>query len=112
MTQSLDPYGPHPPGRAPYKGQKHHTLRIDAVDHQMCRPRCNHLLLADKAYDSDAIRELVRELGAWANIRAMQRLTRLARRRTPCCRSQSRGDPLRTICRVIGCPTMAVLETY
>lgn len=30
--------------------------------------RYNGMLLADRAYDSDAIRELARERGAWANI--------------------------------------------
>lgn len=30
-----------------------------------------HILLADRAYDSDALRKMMTERGAWANIRAM-----------------------------------------
>jgi hypothetical protein len=30
-----------------------------------------HILLADRAYDSDALRTMIAERGAWANIRAM-----------------------------------------
>jgi transposase len=30
-----------------------------------------HILLADRAYDSDALRTTMAERGAWANIRAM-----------------------------------------
>lgn len=30
-----------------------------------------HILLADRAYDSDALRNTMAERGAWANIRAM-----------------------------------------
>ena len=30
-----------------------------------------HILLADRAYDSDALRMMMTERGAWANIRAM-----------------------------------------
>ncbi len=30
-----------------------------------------HILLADRAYDSDALRHTLAELGAWANIRPM-----------------------------------------
>ncbi|MGB3391189.1 MAG: IS5 family transposase [Pseudaminobacter sp.] len=30
-----------------------------------------HILLADRAYDSDALRTMMTERGAWANIRAM-----------------------------------------
>jgi len=33
--------------------------------------RAGDILLADRAYDSDALRQLLRDRGAWANIRPM-----------------------------------------
>ena len=33
--------------------------------------KAGHILLADRAYDSDALRNTMTERGAWANIRAM-----------------------------------------
>ncbi len=33
--------------------------------------RAGNILLADRAYDSDALRERLAKVGAWGNIRAM-----------------------------------------
>jgi len=38
--------------------------------------KAGHILLADRAYDSDALREALHERGAWANIRPMKGRTR------------------------------------
>lgn len=46
-------------------GQDHDSLLAGDL---LTELRYNGMLLADRAYDSDAIRELVRERGAWANI--------------------------------------------
>ena len=46
-------------------GQDHDSLLAGDM---LTELRYNGMLLADRAYDSDAIRELVRERGAWANI--------------------------------------------
>jgi transposase len=35
--------------------------------------QAGHILLADRAYDSDALRSILSERGAWANIRPMTR---------------------------------------
>jgi transposase len=35
--------------------------------------RAGHILLADRAYDSDALRRSLRERGAWANVKPMPR---------------------------------------
>ena len=46
-------------------GQEHDSLLAGDL---LTELRYNGMLLADRAYDSDATRELVRERGAWANI--------------------------------------------
>ncbi len=46
-------------------GQEHDSLLASDL---LTELRYNGMLLADRAYDSDAIRELARERGAWANI--------------------------------------------
>ena len=46
-------------------GQDHDSLLAGDL---LTELRYNGMLLADRAYDSDAIRELARERGAWANI--------------------------------------------
>ncbi len=46
-------------------GQEHDSLLAGDL---LTELRYNGMLLADKAYDSDTIRDLVRQRGAWANI--------------------------------------------
>jgi transposase len=46
-------------------GQEHDSLLAGDL---LTELRNNGMLLADRAYDSDAIRKLARERGAWANI--------------------------------------------
>jgi transposase len=46
-------------------GQEHDSLLAGDLLTELCY---NGMLLADRAYDSDAIRELARGCGAWANI--------------------------------------------
>ena len=71
--------------RSARKGQKHDPLRIDAVDHQMRRPRCNDLRLAgprpgDNGKWSAAERAAVRNaIGHRAPLAAVEIVEVLAR---------------------------------
>ncbi len=48
-----------------------------SADDMLGSLEAGHILLADRAYDSDALRQTLAERGAWANVKPLQRRTNI-----------------------------------